>query len=99
MVAPGLSVLRLVLATAVDGVFLVVFVAFAAVVVHRPLQTYITAAPRVRWRLLGVGMALAAAAMAPVVLAEHLLVAGGPRLPCWACRPWPATASPTRFPP
>jgi membrane protease YdiL (CAAX protease family) len=77
VVAPGLSVLRLVLATAVDGVFLVVFVAFAAAMVHRPLHTYITAAPRVRWRLLAVAMALSAAAMAPVVLAEHLLVAGG----------------------
>jgi membrane protease YdiL (CAAX protease family) len=76
-VAPGLSVLRLVLATAVDGVFLVVFVAFAAVMVRRPLHTYVTAAPRVRWRLLGVAMALAAAAMAPVVVAEHLLIAGG----------------------
>ncbi len=75
--APGLSVLRLVLATAVDGVFLVVFVAFAAMMVHRPLHTYVTAAPRLRWRLLGVAMALSAAAMAPVVLAEHLLIAGG----------------------
>src|SRR5271155_4893209 len=71
VVAPGLSVLRLVLATAVDGVFLVVFVAFAAAMVHRPLHTYITAAPRVRWRLLAVAMALSAAAMAPIVLAEH----------------------------
>jgi membrane protease YdiL (CAAX protease family) len=75
--APGLSVLRLILATAVDGVFLVVFVAFGAVMVHRPLHAYVTAAPRVRWRLLAVAMALSAAAMAPVVLAEHLLVAGG----------------------
>ncbi|MDB5480667.1 MAG: Abortive infection protein [Caulobacteraceae bacterium] len=80
-VAPGLSVLRLVLATAVDGVFLVVFVAFAAVMMRRPLHTYVTAAPRVRWRLLGVAMALSAAAMAPIVLAEHLLVAGGAEPP------------------
>jgi membrane protease YdiL (CAAX protease family) len=88
-VAPGLSVLRLVLATAVDGVFLVVFVAFAAVMVHRPLHTYVTAAPRVRWRLLGVAMALSAAAMAPVVLAEHLVVSGGSPPPVLGISPLP----------
>jgi membrane protease YdiL (CAAX protease family) len=87
VVAPGLSVLRLVLATAVDGVFLVVFVAFAAVMVHRPLHTYITAAPRVRWRLLAVAMGLAATAMAPVVLAEHLMVAGGTAPPVLGVSP------------
>lgn len=74
--APGLSVLRLVLATAVDGVFLVVFVAFAAVMVHQPLRVYVTAAPRFRWRLLAVAMAMSATVMAPVVFAEHLLAGG-----------------------
>jgi membrane protease YdiL (CAAX protease family) len=87
VIAPGLSVLRLVLATAVDAVFLVVFVAFAAVMIHRPLQAYVTAAPRVRWRLLGVAMALSAAAMAPVVLADHLLVAGGAAPPVLGVSP------------
>jgi membrane protease YdiL (CAAX protease family) len=86
-VAPGLSVLRLVLATAVDGVFLVVFVAFAAVMVRRPLHTYVTAAPRVRWRLLAVAMGLSAVAMAPVVLAEHLLIAGGAAPPVLGVSP------------
>ncbi|HLZ84678.1 MAG TPA: CPBP family intramembrane glutamic endopeptidase [Caulobacteraceae bacterium] len=87
--APGLSVLRLVLATAVDGVFLVVFVAVAAVIMRRTLHTYVTAAPRVRWRLLGVAMALAAAAMAPVVMAEHLLIAGGAAPPVLGVSPMP----------
>ena len=86
-VAPGLSVLRLVLATAVDGVFLVVFVAFAAVMVRRPLHIYVTVAPRVRWRLVAVAMGLSAAAMAPVVLAEHLLIAGGAALPVLGVSP------------
>lgn len=89
VVGPGLSVLRLVLATAVDGVFLVVFVAFAAVMVHRPLHIYVTAAPRIRWRLLAVAMALSAAAMAPVVVAEHLLIAGGAAPPVLGVSPLP----------
>jgi len=86
-VAPGLSVLRLVLATAVDGVFLVAFVAFAAVMVRRPLHIYVTVAPRVRWRLVAVAMGLSAAAMAPVVLAEHLLIAGGAAPPVLGVSP------------
>jgi membrane protease YdiL (CAAX protease family) len=74
---PGLSVFRLVVATMADGGFLVVFVAFAALMVRQPLQVYVTAATQVRWRLVAVAVALAAAAMAPVVIAERLLTADG----------------------
>jgi membrane protease YdiL (CAAX protease family) len=73
---PWVVVLRLVVAVAVDGAFLVVFVAFAALLLHRPLTLYVTAAPRVRWRLLAVGMALSAAAIAPIVVVERLLATG-----------------------
>jgi len=78
-VGPGLTVLRLVVATAVDAVFLLVFVGVAAAMVRQPLRIYITCAPRVRWRLLLVGMALSAASMAPIVIAERLASGdGGP---------------------
>jgi membrane protease YdiL (CAAX protease family) len=79
--SPGVTVLRLVAATGVDGVFMVVFVAFAAVVSGQPAKVYLTAAPHVRWRLLGLAIALSAAAIAPIVLTERLLSADGAPLP------------------
>lgn len=86
-VAPGLTVLRLVLATAVDGVFLVVFVAFAALMIKRPFLVYVTAAPRVRWRLLLAAMALSAAVMAPLVIVERQLAVGGTAAPLLGVSP------------
>jgi len=76
-VSPGVTVLRLVVATAVDGVFLLVFVGVAAAMVRQPPRIYLTCAPHVRWRLLLVGMALSAAAMAPIVVAERLVSGDG----------------------
>jgi membrane protease YdiL (CAAX protease family) len=75
-VGPWIVVLRLVVAAAVDGAFMLVFVAFAALMSHRPLTVYVTAAPRLRWRLLMVGLALSAAALAPIVVAERLIAGG-----------------------
>jgi membrane protease YdiL (CAAX protease family) len=72
-----LSVARLALAAGSDGVALVVFVAFAAVVVHRSFRDYVTAAIRVRWRLAALAMALAFAGMAPVVLLERMSFPAG----------------------
>ena len=86
-ITPGLTVLRLVVATAVDGVFLLVFVAAAAAIVRQPLGVYVAAAGRIRWGLLGVGVALSAAAMAPVVVAERVLNAGGAELPFLSISP------------
>jgi membrane protease YdiL (CAAX protease family) len=68
----GISVARLAVAAASDGVFWLVFVAFAAVLAHRPLRDYVTAAPRVRWRLVALAMALAFAGFAPLVLLERM---------------------------
>lgn len=75
--SPVLAVMRLIIATAVDGGFLVVFVAFAAALAGQSLHAYLTAAFHIRWRLLGVSMLLSAAAMAPVVLADRLIGSGG----------------------
>lgn len=81
LASPVLTVMRLITAAAVDGVFLVVFVAFAAALARQPLHVYITAAAQVRWRLLAAGLLLSAAAMAPVVLADRLLAGGPAALP------------------
>ena len=86
-IGPGLTVLRLVLATAVDGVFLVVFVAFAALMIKRPFLVYVTVAPRVRWRLLLAAMALSAAVMAPLVIVERQLALGGAAAPLLGVSP------------
>jgi membrane protease YdiL (CAAX protease family) len=84
----GQAVLMLVMAAAVDAVFWVVFVAFAAVIVAQPLIAYVTAAVRIRWRLLAVAGALSAAAMAPMVVAERLLSAPGSPPPFLAISPF-----------
>jgi membrane protease YdiL (CAAX protease family) len=79
--SPVLTVMRLITATAVDGVSLVVFVAFAAAIARQPLHVYITAAAQLRWRLLVAGLFLSALAMAPVVVADRLLDSGPTALP------------------
>lgn len=71
---------RLVVTTCVDDGLLLVFAAFAAAVAHKPLRALATAAPRVRWRLLLVGLALATLALTPLVTAQRAL-GGGPELP------------------
>ncbi|MGH7023200.1 MAG: lysostaphin resistance A-like protein [Caulobacteraceae bacterium] len=71
----GITLLRLVESTATDGVFPLAFVSLAAIMTGRPFQHYVTAAARVRWRLLLLGLALSAVAMAPLVLAGRLTVA------------------------
>ncbi len=84
---PGLIVLRLVVATAIDGGALLVFVAAVAAIIRQPLWVYVAAAGRVRWRLFGVAMALSAAAIAPVVVAERILNGGGGGLAFLAISP------------
>jgi uncharacterized protein len=73
--APAVSsqMLTIVLAAGVDGVFMLTFVAVAALVAGLPLIAYVTCAPRVRWRLFLLSLALAAAMMSPLVAAERLL--------------------------
>ena len=82
----GVAVARLLVATVVDGGFLLAFAAFAAAAARQPLHVYITAAARTRGRLLLVGMALASLALAPAVVAERVLTGGG-TLPILAASP------------
>ena len=79
----GLSInlLRLCLTTATDAVFLLAFVALAALIGRHRLRTYITAAKSIRWRLLAVGLGLALIAVAPFVAADHLFGDGHGALP------------------
>ncbi|HXU99118.1 MAG TPA: type II CAAX endopeptidase family protein [Caulobacteraceae bacterium] len=72
----GITVLRLVASTATDGVFPLAFVALAAIITNRPFQHYVTVALRVRWRLVVIGLALTAAAMTPLVLADRMASPG-----------------------
>lgn len=77
----GITVLRLLVATASDAVFFLVFVAFAVFLLHQPLLGYITAAPRIRWRLLALGLALGVAVMAPLVFLGRLADPTAPATP------------------
>lgn len=63
--------------TAANGMFWVAFVTLAAVIAHHRLAAYLTAAPKVRWRLLALGMGLALLALAPVVIATVLTAPPG----------------------
>ncbi|HWF01822.1 MAG TPA: CPBP family intramembrane glutamic endopeptidase [Caulobacteraceae bacterium] len=87
-----MSVARLAVSVAGEVAFLVVFVAVAAMVGGRSFHVYVTAASKVRWRLLAVGMALAAVAIAPMVAGERILAAGEAP-PILAIAPdWPSRA-------
>jgi hypothetical protein len=74
------QIARLVETTAIDDGMLLVFAAFAAAAAHQPLRILATAAPRIRWRLLLVGLALATLALTPLVTAQRALD-GAPSLP------------------
>ena len=68
----ALTVVRLAVAAGTDGVFLIAFVATAAALSGKALIRYVTAARAVRWRLLLLGIALAALAIAPAAAADRL---------------------------
>ena len=63
--------------TAANGMFWLTFVILAAVIAHHRLRAYLTAAPRIRWRLLALGLGLALLALIPVVIANVLTAAPG----------------------
>ena len=83
------NLLRLVVATATDGTFLVAFVALAAILAKRPFLAYVTVAAKVRWRLLAAGLALSVLAMAPLIAADRLLAPDGLAIPILAISPGP----------
>jgi membrane protease YdiL (CAAX protease family) len=80
------TVARLAVTSLVDGGFLLVFAAFAAAVGREPLHRSITAAPRVRLKLLIVGIGLAGIALAPIIVAERVF-GGESTLPILAVSP------------
>lgn|GEM_PF-308489 len=75
------TVVRLLVATGSDSLFLLAFVAVAAAVAGHDLKRYWTAAPRIRWRLIAGGLVLAMVVLAPAVAAERLLYSGADPLP------------------
>jgi uncharacterized protein len=77
---------RLVVTTCVDDGLLLVFAAFAAAVAHKPLRLLATAAPRIRWRLVLVGLGLATLTLIPLVTAQRVL-SGTPALPFLSVTP------------
>jgi membrane protease YdiL (CAAX protease family) len=72
-----IALLRLAVGVASDGLFLATFAAVAAHSLAQPLMSFVTVAPKIRWRVLGVGLVLGAAVMAPIVLAERLAADAG----------------------
>lgn len=58
--------------TLANGMLWLTFVALAAVIAHHRLRAYLSAAEHIRWRLMLLGMALAALALAPVAIANIL---------------------------
>jgi len=83
----SLTLVRLLLAATTDGVFLLAFVALAAVLAHRRLIAYINAGRRVRWRLLFVGMALSMVVLAPLFVADRVFDPDVQPLPLTAISP------------
>jgi len=83
----GITLLRLVESTATDGVFPLAFVSLAATMTGRPFQHYVTAARRVRWRLLLAGLGLSCLAMSPLVLIGRMSLGGAPRPPMLGVAP------------
>ncbi len=81
--AKGLNVtlLRLLESTVTDGAFPLVFVALAAVLAGHPFHHYVTVAAKIRWRLLFLGIGLAALAMAPLVAVDRLMTLRGAPIP------------------
>jgi membrane protease YdiL (CAAX protease family) len=88
-VAPAI-ILPLLVTTAVDAVPLLACVALAAVIAHKPMHDYATAAPRFRWPLLGLGLALSMLVLTPALAAERVLGTDGPPPILAISGGWPA---------
>jgi len=67
----SLGIMFLVVAT--NGALALTLVGVAALLTGRRLKSYVSVAPRIRWRLLACGLALSALAIAPTVLGSEAL--------------------------
>ncbi|MBO9559276.1 MAG: CPBP family intramembrane metalloprotease [Caulobacter sp.] len=77
----------LTLLAVVNGAMALAFVGAAALLHHRRLMSYLTAAPRFRWRLLLLGLGLFAATIGPLLLASAALDPKAPGAPILAISP------------
>jgi uncharacterized protein len=84
-----LTLLELLIAASVNGAFAAAFVAVAALIASHPFHHYVTAARRIRWRLLGAGLILSTFVLGPVVAADRLFSADAGPLPLLAMAPGP----------
>lgn len=71
----------------VNGGMALAFVGVAAVLHHRKLRSYFTAAPRFRWRLLLLGLGLFAVVIGPLLLASAALDPKAPGAPILSVSP------------
>ncbi|MEO8926962.1 MAG: CPBP family intramembrane glutamic endopeptidase [Caulobacteraceae bacterium] len=83
----GLTVLELMVAASVNGAFAAAFVAVAALLAGHPLHHYVTAARRVRWRLLGAGLLLSLIVLGPVIAVDRLLSSEAGTMPILGVAP------------
>ncbi|HZK99639.1 MAG TPA: CPBP family intramembrane glutamic endopeptidase [Caulobacteraceae bacterium] len=83
----GASSLRLLVAASTNGAFVLAFVALAARLAGHRFIDYITAAPQIRWRLIGVGLVLSALMLAPVLFLDREISRDGSALPILAVSP------------
>ena len=82
-----LTILELLVAATINGAFAVAFVAVAALIARHPFHRYVSAAPRLRWRLLVVGLVLSAIVLGPVVAADRLFSGDSGPAPLFAIAP------------
>lgn len=75
------------LLAAANGGMALAFVGVAAVLHHRKLLSYFTAAPRFRWRLMLLGLGLFAVVIGPLLLASAALDPKAPGAPILAVSP------------
>jgi uncharacterized protein len=81
----------LTLATATNGPMAATFIAVAALIAGVSARRYVTAAPKIRWRLLGSGLLLSFVIIGPLVLASQFLDPHAPPAPMLSlASTWPS---------
>ncbi len=71
-----MAIFILLVPMATNGPTAVVFIAMAALLAHHKIRNYITAASKVRWRLLAAGLALNVLLTGGLMLVDHLVAPG-----------------------
>lgn len=84
------SLFLMLLAVTTNGPLALTFIVIAALIAHRPLRGYVTAAASPRWRMLLAGLVFAALALGPLVAASVFLDPHAQRPPILALASDPA---------